>query len=210
MRALALTLVLVPVLAYAGATKCRDASGKVFITDSLCPSGSRVERVQNREFIPEERLISAQQMRETNRMKANAIDREREMAQAEALQRATAFEQREEEERLVKDGQDLERKKTEECIRLAKRGRNARHEAMAIGCEWGFESERQASREHAIQREQQMQRDQQNQQPKIITSCDSGGCWDNTGNRYNNAGKGTTFRQDGKFCRTVGNQFRCD
>lgn len=47
--------------------------------------------------------------------------------------------------------------------------------------------------------------------PTMITNCDRAGCWDTGGNRYNNAaGSGNFFRQDGRACRTVGNQVQCN
>lgn len=48
-------------------------------------------------------------------------------------------------------------------------------------------------------------------QPRTMTSCDGGGCWDSSGARYNrSAGDGNFFRQDGRACRTVGNQVQCN
>ena len=48
-------------------------------------------------------------------------------------------------------------------------------------------------------------------QPRSLVNCDSAGCWDTSGARYNkSAGDGNFFRQDGKACQTVGNQVRCN
>lgn len=46
--------------------------------------------------------------------------------------------------------------------------------------------------------------------PTHMTSCDRGGCWDNTGSRYNKAAGGNMFRQDGKFCTRVGSNYQCN
>lgn len=46
--------------------------------------------------------------------------------------------------------------------------------------------------------------------PPIITSCDAGGCWDDFGNRYNHAGGGNLFRQDGRFCMRNGPDLQCN
>lgn len=46
--------------------------------------------------------------------------------------------------------------------------------------------------------------------PKTITNCDSAGCWDNMGNRYNAGAGGTMFRQDGKVCQQAGNMLQCN
>lgn len=47
--------------------------------------------------------------------------------------------------------------------------------------------------------------------PGMMTNCDPAGCWDTSGNRYNKAGgSGNFHRQDGRFCRQVGNQLQCD
>ncbi len=45
--------------------------------------------------------------------------------------------------------------------------------------------------------------------PSVITSCDKGGCWDNTGNRYNGSGT-TLFRADGKTCQRLGSMMQCN
>lgn len=47
--------------------------------------------------------------------------------------------------------------------------------------------------------------------PAIVTNCNSSGCWDTGGNRYNRTGDGQNFwRSDGKFCRSTGNAFICN
>lgn len=48
------------------------------------------------------------------------------------------------------------------------------------------------------------------QTPPVVTSCDSAGCWDNHGNRYNNGGGTTKFRSDGKICNQVGSNLICN
>jgi hypothetical protein len=45
--------------------------------------------------------------------------------------------------------------------------------------------------------------------PSVITSCDSGGCWDTAGRRYNGSG-GTLSRTDGKVCTRSGNVLLCN
>jgi len=42
-----------------------------------------------------------------------------------------------------------------------------------------------------------------------VTSCDSGGCWDDRGDRYNGSGS-TLFRSDGKICNQVGTMLSCN
>lgn len=46
--------------------------------------------------------------------------------------------------------------------------------------------------------------------PSHITNCDSAGCWDNQGGRYNKAAGSTYFRQDGKACQSIGGQMQCN
>jgi len=46
--------------------------------------------------------------------------------------------------------------------------------------------------------------------PGHITSCDSGGCWDNYGTRYNHGAGPTHIRQDGRVCQSVGNMMQCN
>jgi|GEM_PF-1800296 len=48
--------------------------------------------------------------------------------------------------------------------------------------------------------------------PSIITSCDTSGCWDNSGKRYNRAGHGNTYFRssaEGGVCRQIGNRMDC-
>lgn len=44
--------------------------------------------------------------------------------------------------------------------------------------------------------------------PRLITSCDAGGCWDNQGGRFNGSGQ-TLFSTTGKTCNRVGNMLQC-
>ncbi|WP_347455714.1 DUF4124 domain-containing protein [Acinetobacter thermotolerans] len=44
--------------------------------------------------------------------------------------------------------------------------------------------------------------------PSHITSCDSSGCWDNQGNRYN--GNNGTYFNNGRACRDIGGQLQCN
>lgn len=46
-------------------------------------------------------------------------------------------------------------------------------------------------------------------QPNIITNCDSGGCWDDVGNRYNRGGGNTHFPATGGSCQLIGGMMRC-
>ncbi|GER16721.1 DUF4124 domain-containing protein [Variovorax boronicumulans] len=44
-----------------------------------------------------------------------------------------------------------------------------------------------------------------------LTNCNASGCWDDAGNRYNRTGDGRNLiGQDGRFCRTVGQQVICN
>lgn len=48
-------------------------------------------------------------------------------------------------------------------------------------------------------------------QPSSLVNCDGAGCWDTSGRRYNSAaGDGNFFRQDGRFCQTIGSQVQCN
>ncbi|WP_424457931.1 DUF4124 domain-containing protein [Ottowia sp.] len=44
--------------------------------------------------------------------------------------------------------------------------------------------------------------------PGLITTCDTSGCWDTLGNRYNGTGR-TLFRTDGQACIRTGNALEC-
>lgn len=204
MRTLFLALIVAPSIALAGATKCRDSSGRVFITDGVCPGGARIEKVQQQEYIPEERRIAAQRLRESNNAQARSIDAQRDAELAQNRARLSESFRQADEAQAAKASQDQERRKQEQCVELAKQGRRARHQAMAIGCDWGFEAEAAAQRDRTI-REQA-----QNRPPPVVSRCDNSGCWDTSGNRYNNAGGGNAYRQDGKLCRMVGDRLHCN
>ena len=45
--------------------------------------------------------------------------------------------------------------------------------------------------------------------PRLITSCDARGCWDNQGGRYNGSGS-TLLSTTGKACNRVGNMLQCN
>jgi hypothetical protein len=47
-------------------------------------------------------------------------------------------------------------------------------------------------------------------QPTVITNCDTAGCWENVGNRYNKAAGDRYFRGDGKACQGVGGSMNCN
>lgn len=204
MRALIVALIVVPSIALAGATKCRDSSGRVFITDGACPGGARIEKVQQQEYIPEERRIAAQRLRESNRAQARAIDAERDAELAQNRIRFSEALRKEEETRASKASQDRNRRKQEQCVELAKQGSLAKHQAMAIGCDWAFQADESVQRDRADREQTKFK------PPPIVSSCDKGGCWDTSGNRYNNAGGGNAVRQDGKFCRMVGDRLHCN
>lgn len=46
--------------------------------------------------------------------------------------------------------------------------------------------------------------------PGVMTNCDSAGCWDSNGMRYNNAAGGNFTRSDGKFCTRAGTNVICN
>lgn len=45
--------------------------------------------------------------------------------------------------------------------------------------------------------------------PAVITNCDGAGCWGSDGTRYNSAGGGNYYSQDGRFCQNIGGQLQC-
>lgn len=46
--------------------------------------------------------------------------------------------------------------------------------------------------------------------PTNITNCDSAGCWDNMGNRYNKGAGETYFPTTGGACQNIGGQMQCN
>lgn len=46
-------------------------------------------------------------------------------------------------------------------------------------------------------------------QPSVITNCDSGGCWDDLGNRYNGDSTGITFFGPSGTCEKIGDMMQC-
>lgn len=47
-------------------------------------------------------------------------------------------------------------------------------------------------------------------QPRMVTSCDEGGCWDTQGGRYNRGAGNTYIPTTGGSCQGVGNQMQCN
>lgn len=50
----------------------------------------------------------------------------------------------------------------------------------------------------------------QSEGPTQLVGCDGAGCWDTSGNRYNNAAGGNFTRSDGKFCVRGGSTVQCN
>jgi hypothetical protein len=45
--------------------------------------------------------------------------------------------------------------------------------------------------------------------PASITHCDSAGCWDSNGTRYDSGGGGTYYGSNGKTCQAEGDVMQC-
>lgn len=45
--------------------------------------------------------------------------------------------------------------------------------------------------------------------PSSVGNCDGSGCWGSDGTRYNSAGGGNYYSQDGRFCQNIGGQLQC-
>lgn len=46
-------------------------------------------------------------------------------------------------------------------------------------------------------------------QPSVITNCDSAGCWDDMGGRYNRGAGNTYFGPSGGACQLIGGMMQC-
>lgn len=159
----------------------------------------------------EDLLIIKPNVLDASGLRAN-VAKQHAISAARAEQRAREREQRDEENRSRRERRDLI---TEIEARLASKLEAADRERGRLGVLDPSDRDHRDSAGLGFDRDRSRPGNLSNppvpqapEHPAIISSCDAGGCWDFSGNRYNGTGD-TLFRDDGKICRQVGNQMFC-
>lgn len=170
--------------------KCIDAAGKVAFSDVPCPTASKKA----------ERVLSSDAT--DRRWENEAYGRERNM---QSIENATRILRAPTSDGVGDAGGGIINNGPNDPggtnrIRAAEDRQRAE---IALAA-----ARRRAAEEQARQAELERRRPAA---PSIVSSCDRGGCWDTSGNRYNRAGDGQNFwRSDGRFCRADRDAIRCN
>lgn len=159
--------------------RCLDASGKTSFSDAPCANTAKSAT----------RVLGAEA---TDRRWENEVyGRERNMRSIENASRILA--EPTSDARVGSQGPALMESDPNERIR-AQDDRNMERRMAEIEADRAKREDRAARAEAA--------RPAAPRGPAMLSSCDGGGCWDTSGNRYNRTGNGQNFwRTDGKFCR---------
>lgn len=238
LKYLLLALAIASANASAAVFKCKGPDGKTQFSDSPCKVGNSSEIVPDRAPVTQQQRYEAQQRAQQLQSEAAALDEDkaaarasqhaqRQRSEAENEKKATAA-------KVVADDTDA----IANCVRdVERRGapQNVKAEMLAAcrtaglvqrttgisgdavsNCVKNVErtgaSEKEKARQMAICHGGDVPPEPQpppKPRPTTIMSCDSGGCWDDVGNRYNK-GAGGMFRGDGKFCQKIGNMLQCN
>ena len=188
-----LTLCAIALPASAQVHKCKDAAGKIIYTDAPCvagQSGGLIERKRTQSEIYQERSQAAQA---ENRKQAQRL--------AQQQREWASQSQRVEQPQGYDSGTDW-------ATRNARR--NAEVSASSImnnGGKWDQAAERERDRL------KQARRDREHRDappPSNFTHCDSGFCYDNTGDAYHRAGPDFMTGPNGRSCHRNGDMWNCN
>ena len=173
------------------------SNGKTIFSDAPCPSNSSGNLIQERQSSEEKynerlRALEAEQLKQQRRQ----IEMERN------------FYERPQEPTIIRHQyQNLPPPPETWAERNERRNREVSRSSITNnGGKWDQKAE--AERKLAAKKHADHVRQNDNS-PRNITSCDSGGCWDDRGDRYNGSGP-TLFRSDGKICNQVGTMLSCN
>mgnify|MGYP000002198776 CR=1 FL=1 len=191
-----MALIAMPLPSFAQAFKCTTPTGAKVFSDNPCTAGAKTERVQANEYISPERQRQAQEVHARNAEQVRGIDAANEAYRAALKQQNERIQQAD----AIDQGRGRAKENADSCVSRIEgiSGLSQRQKASAITQCHG-----------APQREEERPSPIARPAPSTITSCDSGGCWDNVGNRYNGGGN-TLFRPDGKACQKIGGMLQCN
>lgn len=185
--------------------KCKTPSGGTLISDHPCQGGNKTEKVRQAEPVTLEQQLQAAEVQQRRRQQLSDIQAEeaahRARLEERQIQRAAENEIRAEQAAMAQ-AMDKER----ECSELAQQRVLSPSQKTTLRTECSEHLRKRPRAPSAPIVDTPLPP----KGPSIITNCDPSGCWDTNGQRYNNAGGGNAFRQDGRFCQRMGNQFQCN
>lgn len=232
-------IIAVPSLCFGDAYKCRTPSGKVVISDSGCSGNEHLERVQSRENISLERQQQAHSVNSRNSAQLQRIEADDAAYRETIRQQQQAYAKAESQQTAInnqKVAADNLRRQKEDCSDLAARSTSrSQRAALSEICAKSEPDNKQFNdcKDQLARATSPSQRAliasnctgdasagarvRESSRPPPsppgqanVASCDRGGCWDTSGNRYNSGAGGTMFRSDGKACTKNGSQFQCN
>jgi hypothetical protein len=219
--------------------KCKGADGKIQFSDTPCKGAAQAEIVKDRgSYVAPQDQYNAQQR--TTRMQGEIAAKDNEKAAAVAAYQGELKRREAEASRKVASSQaasnDVDA--VAACVRdVERRGasQNVKAEMLAacrtaglVQRSTGMSGDAVKNCVNNVERTGATEKEKARQlatchggdvqpepppppkpRPTTIMSCDRGGCWDDAGNRYNK-GAGGMFRDDGKFCQSIGNMLHCN
>ena len=218
--------------------KCKGVDGKTQFSDTACKAGNKTEVVPDRAPVTEQQRYEARQRaarlreeslardeHEANFRAARQTEQRREQIEA-AQKEADAKVVSNETEAIANCVRDIERRGASASVKaemiaacrtagLVQRSTGMTGESVS-NCVKNVERTSASEKEKARQlatchgADVQPEPPAQKRKPTLIMSCDSGGCWDDVGHRYNGAPGGMMFRGDGKACQQTGNMLQCN
>lgn len=181
-----------PTAVLAQVYKCVDASGKITFSDQGCATDHSVSAVD----------IGHVNTQDSSQYQQRIFDERLERLQPKKQVRVTV---------VGDDRSDQQKRMQSKLCKEAltpykgAHGLTAAQRSMAASCA-GLSTSRQ-SIDHAAPPPPVPE---SAPAPSHITNCDTAGCWDNTGQRYNHGAGPTHFRQDGKVCQYIAGQMQCN
>lgn len=195
--AVVLSLCLISGASYAQLYKCVESDGSITFTKHGCSTSSEAEAVR----------LGSVNTQDNSGVRSKSAEREFERSLQPAQTRVTVVADPRIEERKNKERKEFCREATTPYKGMRNGQLTIRQGAVAEQCASGASL---SEIKETSERYKRAARAARASAPSHITTCDSGGCWDNLGNRYNGSAGSTHFRQDGRVCQDVGGQMICN
>ena len=176
--------------------RCKDVTGRTVYSDQPCGAGQagvQIERQRTRGEILQEREQAYEA--ELRKQERRLGDQERALTQ---------------QQRGVQQMPSAVPAQSVEGWQERKNRENAATSARSItnnGSQWDAEAQ---ARRAAERREAARKEEAENPTPAIITSCNTGFCYDNQGGVYHKSGQNFMTGPNGKTCNRVGNSWSCN
>jgi hypothetical protein len=187
---------------FAQVFKCVDkATGKTTFTDTACPDKGTgnyvpVKPSNSDSGYPSEGELAERKYRDEQVMRARHAEWDQQAAHQDQEEQAAAHEKR---AKRLSNEAELAKNPWEKSLRM-------KHAQMERDAARGVSGSPTLKEPAAPSTAVPMAVPP----PPVITNCDSSGCWDTVGNRYNKAAGETYFRSDGKACQGIGGNMQCN